>query len=131
MSIEGLIVGFVLLSLVVLIVALPLLRREPRFDDAAAQIERQRERALAYYERVLRNLRDVEEDHALGKLDDAAYTQERELWAARGVQVLKALEGLDAGTLIAPAHADDAAIDHTLDDAVEQAVQAYRQKAGA
>jgi hypothetical protein len=129
MSIEGLIIGFVLLSLVVLIVGLPLLRRDTRYADEAAQAERQRERALAYYERVLRNLRDLEEDHTLGKLDEAAYRAERESWAERGVQVLKALEQLDAGALIAPASADDAAIDRTLEDAVEQAVQAYRQRA--
>ena len=131
MSIEGLIVGFVLLSVVVLIIGLPLLRREAAFDSDAAQLARQRERVLVYYERVLRNLRDLEEDYTLDKLDNADYTYEREVWAERGVQALKTLEQLDAGILIAPASADDAAIDLTLDDVVERAVQAYRQKAGA
>ncbi|MDX2139921.1 MAG: hypothetical protein SF123_17680 [Chloroflexota bacterium] len=130
MSIEGLIIGFILVSIVVVIVAAPLLGREGRFDAQAAQLARQRERAHVYYERVLRNLRDLDEDHALGKLDDDAYEADRALWAERGVQVLKALDQLSAGTMIAPPSADDAAIDRSLDDAVEAAVRAYRQGAG-
>lgn len=128
MSIEGFVLGFIILSIVVLVVALPLLRRDAPFDHQAAQIARQRERAGIYYERVLRNLRDLDEDHALGKLDDASYHQERELWAQRGVQVLKALDALDTGTLIAAKDADDAQIDRSLDDAVEAAVAEYRAR---
>ena len=51
------------------------------------------------------------------------------LWAQRGVQVLKALDALEAGALIAAKDADDAQIDRSLDDAVEAAVAAYREKA--
>ena len=129
MSIEGLILGFVVLGVVILFVALPLLRRDAPFDRQALQIARQRERAHLYYERVLRNLRDLDDDHTLGKLDDAVYHQERALWAQRGVQVLKALDALEAGALIAAKDADDAQIDRSLDDAVEAAVAAYREKA--
>lgn len=128
MSIEGLILGFVVFSGVVLFVALPLLRRDAPFDQQAAQIARQRERAHLYYERVLRNLRDLDEDHALGKLDDDSYHQEREVWAQRGVQVLKALDTLEAGALIAAQGAEDAEIDRSLDDAVEAAIAAYRER---
>lgn len=127
MSIEGLILGFIVLSIVVLVVAVPLLRREAPFDRQAAQIARQRERAHLYYERVLRNLRDLDEDHALGKLDHESYYAEREVWAQRGVQVLMALDALDAGTLIAAKDADDAQIDRVIDDAVEAAVAAARR----
>jgi hypothetical protein len=128
MSIEGVVLGFIILSIVALVVALPLLRRDAPFDQQAAQVARQRERAQLYYERVLRNLRDVDEDHALGKLDDASYHQEREAWAQRGVQVLKALDALEAGALIAAKDADDAQIDRTLDDAVEAAIAKYRAR---
>ncbi len=128
MSIEGLILGFIVLSAVVLVVALPLLRRDAPFDQQAAQVARQRERAQLYYERVLRNMSDLDEDHALGKLDDASYAQEREVWSSRGVQVLKALDTLEAGTLIAAQGAEDAEIDRSLDDAVEAAIAEYRAR---
>jgi hypothetical protein len=129
MSIEGLLLGFVILSVVILFVALPLLRHDAPFDRQAVQIARQRERAHLYYERVLRNLRDLDEDQTLGKLDDDSYRQEREVWARRGVEVLKALDALEAGTLIAAKDADDAQIDRMLDDVVEAAVAEYREKA--
>jgi hypothetical protein len=128
MSIEGLILGFIVLSVVLLVVVAPLLGRATPYDGAAAQVARQRERAQLYYERVLRNLRDLDEDHALGKLGDADYTQEREVWAQRGVQVLRALDALEAGTLIAAQGAEDAEIDRSLDDAVEAAVMVARGK---
>jgi hypothetical protein len=128
MSIEGVVLGFIILSIVALVVALPLLRRDAPFDQQAMQVARQRERAQLYYERVLRNLRDLDEDHALGKLDDASYGQEREAWAQRGVQVLKALDSLEAGSLIAAKDADDAQIDRSLDDAVEAAIAEYRAR---
>ena len=92
MSIPGLLFALLLASL------------RPRLDrDAAAPartakpsddplLEKQRERLLIYYERVLRNIRDLDEDHALGKIDEDEYTREREEWAQRGVQVLQALD---------------------------------------
>jgi hypothetical protein len=128
MSIEGLITGFVLFGAVVLLAALPLLRRDPTFDHDTARLARQRERAQVYYERVLRNIRDLDEDHALGKLDDGDYQLERQLWAERGVQALRLLEQLQAGTMIVPASSDDTTIDRSLDEAVEAAIAAYREK---
>lgn len=128
MSIEGLLASFVIVGVVLWLVIAPLLRREAGADQRVTQLARQRDRAQVYYERVLRNLRDLDEDHALGKLEDVDYAQERELWAQRGVQALRALEQLEAGQMIAPQSADDAEIDRSLDDAVEAAVAAFRHK---
>lgn len=135
MSAEGLIAALVLTTTAVMIVALPLLMRGGG-DDEAALARKQRERLAAYYERVLRNLRDLDEDHALGKLDDADYQQERAEWLQRGAHVLRALDALDhpneaAHLPLARTPADDAAVDRAIDEAVEAAIQAYRKKQGS
>ena len=126
MSIEGLIAAVFITLLVVLLVVLPLVGRGQRKTTDALQ-ERQRERLLVYYVRVLVNIRDLDEDHALGKLADAEYQQEREVWAARGVQVLKALDTLADQPMISPTAADDSAIDLAIDDAIEAAVRDVRR----
>lgn len=126
MSIEGLVVAVFITLLVLLLVALPFLsRRQPKTADTLEG--KQRERLLVYYERVLRNIRDLDEDHALGKIADGEYQRERELWAARGVQVLKALDTLSDQPMIAPTAADDSAIDLAIDDAIEAAVRDVRR----
>jgi len=105
--------------------------RRPSGDDAGrggvqiqieALLDRQRERLEVYYERVLTNLHDLDEDYATGKLDKAEYEHDRALWVERGVQALKALEELDTEHLVAPVMADDATIDEAIDHAIETAV---------
>jgi cytochrome c-type biogenesis protein CcmI len=131
MSPEGLIIAIILTAIVVIFVVLPLAGAKKRSGDVDPLAEKQRERLLVYYERVLRNIHDLDEDHALGKLADAEYEQEREVWAARGVQVLKALDSLAdqqaAPAMIAPTEAEDAAVDHAIDDAIEAAVRKARR----
>jgi hypothetical protein len=124
MSPEGLVIALALLIIVGLCIGAPLLRREsPRLsDDALAQ--KQRDRLLAYYERVLTNIRDLEEDHATGKLQTTEYEVEREAWVQRGIQILKALDNIQA----IPAAADEAAVEETIDDEIEAAIAAYRSK---
>lgn len=127
MSIPGLIAALVLTAAFMLWVAVPFLRasaspqRQP--PDSLA---RQRERLLLYYGRVLRNLHDLDEDFATGKLEEEGYRDDRSAWMARGAQVLQALDRLDAQHLIAPLEADDAAIDDAIDRSIEAAVLAYR-----
>ena len=129
MSIEGLIVSLVLVALAVLAVVLPLLRPESRPAEMdAIQIEKQRERLLVYYERVLTNLRDLDEDHATGKMPDADYAAEREDWMLRGIAVLRALDELQDHSIIQTAVRDDAALDEAIDSAIEQAIQARREQ---
>jgi hypothetical protein len=92
----------------------------PLWTSSAEEIgiSRQRARAEAYYERVVQNIRDLDDDFATGKIAAEEHQTEREQWVQRGSVVLKLLDEMDQKPLI-PASADDAAID----DAIEQAVQ--------
>ncbi len=126
MSVPGLIFALVIAGLLAAIIVLPLMQSGTRRGDD--QDTRQYDRARLYYERVLRNLRDLDEDYALGKLDEVSYRVERELWTERGIQVLKAIDRLEAGELIAAGGASDAEIDHALDDTVEAAIRAAREQ---
>lgn len=155
MSLPGLAAALLLAALVVLWIALPLLRRPDRETVAATDsASRQRERLLLYYSRVLRNIHDLDEDFATGKLDEAEYQQEREAWAQRGVAALQALDHLaqadalphirsqpaasrsdhsdDADNrLIDAAIAvddDDAALDASIEAAIEAAVREQRAR---
>ena len=127
MSLPGLLFALVLTAIVLAWIGLPLLRRETRSDDDPL-LKKQRERLLVYYERVLRNIHDLEEDHTLGKIDEDHYTREREDWAQRGVQVLQALDTIADRTMIAVTPAEDAAVDRAIDESIEAAVQRYRQR---
>jgi hypothetical protein len=130
MSTEGILIGVVVTLAAILYIALPLVRRAAtRAESDAALMERQRERLQVYYDRVMTNIRDLDEDHATGKIAPDEYEAERAVWKARGVQVLKALDDLEAQAQMIPASAtDDAAIDHAIDDAIEAAIAAYRGK---
>ncbi|MDZ4767205.1 MAG: hypothetical protein SGI73_21900 [Chloroflexota bacterium] len=128
MSIAGLIAALLLTSLVVLVIALPLIMH--RADgDADERTQKRRDRITVYYERVLRNLHDLDEDFALGKLDADDYGRDRALWLERGAAALRALDELNAtspaAALFGVGESDDGQID---DAAVEAAIRAYRQK---
>ena len=122
MSSEGVMFGLFMIVVVTLLVALPLFSRA----QADPLADKQRERLQLYYERVLRNLRDLDEDHALGKIEEDAYAEERAVWVDRGVQVLKALDVPTERAMIAPTSADDVAVDQAIDDAIEAAIEKYR-----
>lgn len=130
MSTEGLIIGLVIVLVSILWAALPLRRRESRRAGDDVLLQKQRERLLLIYERVLTNIRDLDEDHSTGKMQDDSYEAERESWVERGIQVLKALDRLDAHHAITSSD-DDAVIDRAIDDEIEQAIAAYRAKVGS
>jgi hypothetical protein len=92
MSIGGLIVLFLAVALVALIVGVPLFLRP---KDTPSQIaQREREQVQIAYDRVVRNLRDLDEDHALGKLNTQHYYYQREQLAAQGTALLQRLDSL-------------------------------------
>lgn len=125
MSLAGLIGALILTGLVIAFITAPFMRRRADSGkEAAASL--QRERVLAYYERVLRNVRDLDEDHALGKLDEADYQRDRALWTDRGVQALKLLDQLDAGSAGVSASSDAAELDAAVERAVQAAVEKLR-----
>ena len=124
MSPEGVIIGLVLFAGALIWVIAPLVRGGRGEGDALAQ--KRRERLLVYYERVLTNLRDLDEDFATGKIAELEYRDERETWVQRGIQVLRAMDALEGEGQ--PLAADDEAIDREIDSAIEAAVAAYRNK---
>ena len=129
MSVEGIVFALFLLVGVIVLIAFPLFNRQ----TAAASdplLKKQRERLNLYYERVLRNLRDLDEDHALGKIEEAAYSAEREIWVERGVQVLKALDSLPnrSQSMLTATPVEDAAVDRAIDDAIEAAIKSYKDR---
>lgn len=117
MSIVGLISAVVMLLLVVIFIAIPFLSQQRQ--SARAFSNKQRERALAYYERVLTNIRDLDDDLATDKIHQDEYEIERERWMERGVALLKMLDELDnTNPIITNENANDADIDHAIEQAI-------------
>jgi len=127
MSIEGLVITMTIIAAFILWTLVPMFVKSHEEEAISTSVERQRERLNVYYERVLINLHDLDEDFATGKLDQDEYHDERERWAQRGIQALKALDELDAQHLVAASAADDATIDEAIDRRVEQALNRQAQ----
>lgn len=127
MSIEGLVGALVLLVIVGFWVGRPLLGQQRRRVMANDALEKQRERVIVYYERVLHNLRDLDEDNATGKMNLGEYEFEREQWVQRGIQALKTLDQLDGHQPVAREDLDLAGIDNAIDRQIEEAVANYRK----
>ena len=128
MSIAGLVFGLIILLVALIVIGAPLFRRQTGRVGEDALLQKQRERLLLIYERVLTNIRDLDEDHTTGKMQTSDYETERETWVQRGIQVLKAMDRLDEQHIITDAM-DDEGIDQAIDDEIEQAIDAYRAKA--
>lgn len=127
MSIEGIVVSLVILLLTAAAVALPLWRGQGQTAENAL-LQKQRERLLVYYERVLTNIRDLDEDFATGKIAPDEHAREREMWVQRGIQALRALDDLHSHSIIQGAVKDSAAADEAIDAAIEASIKAYRQR---
>lgn len=93
MDIASLLLGLALLLVVAAIVARPLVERgaaRDRQPGAADQL-------LFERERVLTQLRDLDFDHATGKLVEEDYTLQRAQLMAQGAAILKQLDALGLG----------------------------------
>ena len=128
MSILGLIISLALFLLAVAAVAHPFLRPRKTSERDDAQLQVQRDRVQVYYERVLTNIRDLDEDYATGKINEDDYREEREVWARRGIRLLRVRDSLDARQSLVTGR--DANADK-IDEAIEAAISAYREGAGA
>ena len=130
MSLTGLVMGLVIFVGVLLFVVTPLIGRSGTDTPVDILLEKQRERLLIVYERVLGNIRDLDEDLSTNKMSEADYGAERELWVQRGIQVLKTLDALNAKEMLtySPVAED---IDRAIDKRIEAAVEAYRSKASS
>ena len=121
MSIPGLLISLVLSLIALAIVARPLLRPARRERAAASTQREQRDRIETYYERVLTNIRDLDEDFVTGKINEGDYRIEREVWAERGIQLLRVKDQLANEQVW---HEDEERIDR----AIEAAVAVYRER---
>lgn len=121
MSILGLLVSLLLAIIAIAIVAQPLLGAARGSKDA--EPDERRDRVSVYYERVLTNIRDLDEDLATGKISHADHGREREVWVARGITLLRLLDQLPAEQRAADEASD-------IDALIEAAVAAYREGKG-
>lgn len=120
MSLVGLVAAILIFFILLIVTIVPFLFNE---NDAALSFRnKQRERALAYYERVLTNIRDLDDDLATDKINHAEYELEREKWMSRGVELLAMLDELDKQQNIVN-NLDANASDAQIDDAIEAAIQ--------
>lgn len=134
MSALGIIGTLIIIAASIAVLLLPILRREKSLKGTALTLHKEREALLTAYERVLTTIRDLDEDFRVGKLAQAEYDRERELWSDRGVEVLQALEkagGARPKHVVKPAArkaavvAADPDAEKALDEAIEQAIANY------
>jgi hypothetical protein len=116
MDLGSVLLGLALLALVAFIVARPLLERRGMREKEITPADRR----LADYEQTLTALRDLDFDHATGKITDEDHTSQRTQLVAKGAALLRQLDALG----VKPAAATD-------DDEIEQAVAARRKTATA
>ncbi len=123
MDIGSLLLGFALLLGVAFAVVRPLIEKQGVKEKRLAPVE-----ALAAQQDMLLNaLRDLDFDHATGKIADEDYAPQRARLAAEGAAVLKQLDmmkvTLRAGDKAAPRRQTPA----NMDDGIEAAVAARRR----
>jgi hypothetical protein len=125
MDIASLLVGLALLILVGFILAHPFLERQGVREQRVGAAEA----VLAERDQVLDALRDLDFDHATGKITDEDYTPQRARLVAQGVALLKQLDSTDSVA------ADPAAASRPVngasragpEDEIERAVAARRK----
>jgi len=125
MSFMGFIGALVMIVVLLVFVVGPLIFNP--YESTQSFRNKQRERALAYYERVLTNIRDLDDDLATGKISEDEYTIEREKWMARGVELLAMIAELDKQANIME-DLDDQASEADIDHAIEQAISEMREQ---
>lgn len=127
MSIIGLIISLGLFLITMAMVAYPLLRPPKTSEHDNLQLQVHRDRIQVYYERVLTNILDLDEDFATGKIDEANYRDEREIWAQRGIRLLRYRDGLDERQSLArDRDASPGAIDEAIEAMIEATIEVYR-----
>ncbi len=126
MSLEGLVVSVTILVIAVLWIAAPLFRR--RLVQSDDTVQKQRDRLLTSYERVLNNVRDLDEDFSTGKLQAEDHDLEREQLVQRGIRILMELDKLDTAHAEHVSGALAGESGKSVDESIEEAVAAYRRK---
>jgi len=119
MDIGSILLGVALLLVVAFIVIEPLLGGSHWRDRQPGPADQLR----VEHERVLTQLRDLDFDHATGKLNDDDYTAQRALLMAQGVAVLKQLDQLSSAIAAQPVAGGRT---RTVDDEIEAALAQRR-----
>jgi len=101
MDIGSLLLGLALLLVIAFVVARPLIEHA----DTAEQAPNAADQLLAGREQVLTQLRDLDFDHAMSKINEVDYAAQRAHLVAEGVAILKQLDALG----LAPGPAEGAA----------------------
>lgn len=125
MSVPGLLISLLLALIAIAIVAYP--HYSAAAGGAEAVSDDHLDRVGNYYERVLTNIRDLDEDLATGKISDDDHRREREVWVARGIALLRLQDQWDAQQASAYERQNSEAVDR----AIEAAVAAYRESKGS
>lgn len=145
MDIGSILVGLALLAVVAFVVAQPFLERRGERERQVTQADA----LIAEREQVLDALRDLDFDHAMGKITTDDYAPQRERLVQRGVALLQQLDAL--GVVPAPANGAAGAPEDEMeraiaarrlggagappapgaDDQIEAAIAARRQSSGA
>jgi hypothetical protein len=91
MSWAGLLVTLIGTALVAGLILGPILRQDvsAKLSSEADALQRRREALRLEYNAVLQTLRDLDEDHATGKLSSQEYQAEKNRWNAEGVRLLR------------------------------------------
>src|SRR5260221_5737584 len=111
MDIGSILLGLALLLVIAFVVARPLLEHASVTDTPASPSEQ----LLAQREQVLTQLRDLDFDHGMSKINDVDYAAQRAQLVAQGVALLKQLDVLglpaeEAQAAGAPADEIEAAV---------------------
>ena len=117
MDIASLLLGLAVLLLVAFVVARPLLEQRGVREKEISRADQ----LLAERDGLLTTLRDLDFDHATGKIGDEDYAPQRAQLVAQGVAVLKQLDGLGRAGRES----------RQTDDTLEQAIAARRAKTAA
>ena len=120
MTTGGLIATAIMLLIVIGTVAAPFLRRQ--INQAAVDAE-QWDIYNLQYQRTLTNIRDLDEDFALGKIQPDFHEIERSKLIEQGVTLLKSMEDLQPSM---PADPIAGSSDTDFDDAIEAAIASKR-----
>jgi primosomal protein N'' len=125
---ETIIVAGIIAILGLIWLAFPFFRSYEQTDDDIAQ--KQLERLLVYYEQVMATLRDLEHDFSTGKLNQADYEADKEVWMARGIKVLDAINQIsDTPPEAMPQHQPTKAAQQHNEQDIDAAIEAAVQKA--
>ena len=128
MSLGGIIGASILFIIALAAILKPYMNSKQNLRQLlSSEKQHSQDELVTSYERVLAMIRDLDEDHQTGKLDPKSYQDERTYWTEQGIKLLQKIEPDNDAELPTAQSAEPDEADLVLDDAIEQAISAYRQ----